>query len=547
MAAETFKERDWRPGTDRRIVATITLSDPETLRNSNYTTTPGAAPVLYLCDAGSTLTVDAASGQNHPLGVGTLYKVETNLTNDDQHYYPMIEDWSVDCGSTGHGIDYSDATCSLTLLNHRYVWQKINATTGVETDIQHVNLSQLFASYLWHGATVQLAIVAEQYSYSQNPSAGADYHAHVGQVIFTGKIVQFDFDEKRIYLQLDQDMEWNRPFPDSEVPAGGSGPSVVDAVSYPNAPRQSIGATLPFVFTRRGPTAIFAGFPNFISPYLLDGLIPAICTTYNSSTSVSVKLIGDKWSQHGSAPATTGNLYYIDLGDNLLASLVPSGNSTVTELSVTLDHDDMCIVPIPCNRYQNNANTTNPTRAIDGKPDTYAVLANAGATAYINMYLPTSQNHGFIETFATYCVFETGSVGAGATDGTVAAKFGLYNLVTGAWALPTTESAQNPRELTKLQVNALGNEIVLSSTWAEGTDCWDAANQPLSDWRWEERNLTTSVSEQLVFRVEAVTNGTTLNVIAGGVRPAFYPFLSLDFNTGQIVGGINGWGWTQNG
>jgi len=90
--AETFKQRDWRPGTDRRLAVTITLTDPDVIADTNYQTSPGATAVLYLCDAGSILTVDSDGGHNHAVGRGLLYDVDS----DQKWYYPLIEDWSID-------------------------------------------------------------------------------------------------------------------------------------------------------------------------------------------------------------------------------------------------------------------------------------------------------------------------------------------------------------------------------------------------------------------------------------------------------------------
>jgi len=540
MAVQTFKQRDWRPGTFRFLVVKIKLTDPETARDSNYTTDPGASPILYLCDAGNIMTVDSSSGHNRQQGAGLFYNVDWGVEDgvdsgpDTQFYYPLIENWDVDFGSTGFGDDFTDATMSLSLINHRYVWQKAHADVALETDAMHVRLAQLQSDYLWSNAIITAALCTEQYDYDQDPADGTVDHTHDSQRIFTGRIESVVVDDKRITITATEDKAWNKTFPDGERPTGGSGGSIVTLVEYGSAPRQTVGSVIPMTFTRRGPSALFASFPHFVSPYMLDGLTPAIATTWNGSTTVHLKLVGDKWDAWGVAPSTAGNLYFIDLGDNLMATLIGSDGSTTTEHYTNFDHGDAAIVPIACNRYNGTHNgATNQQRAIDGKVDTYASVTYSGGTGYVDYVVPNTSNHGLIITFTTYCVFDTTSVGGGATDGTTCCEFGLWNTITNDWALneagagPVSAAGANPRTLTKSQVNALGSEIIVSQTWNKTAGSWNASDQPISRWSWEEFDGVDS-AEPLLWRIQALTSGTTLNVIACGVRPGFYPYLVSD-------------------
>lgn len=533
--AETFKQRDWRPGSLRFVAATITLSDPETARNSNYTTDPGSSPVLYLCDAGSAKTLKVTPGD---VGAGLLYNVDA----DTKFYYPLIEDWQVDAGSTGFGDAIRHASCSMTIVNHRYVWQKIHATTAVETDNISVRLSQTMADYLWFNALITVKIATEQFNYVSDASAGVDYHEHKGQLIFTGRINSVRVDDGRIYVDAIEDLSWDKSFPDSERPTGGTGPSVINKVSYTTAPQSSVGAVIPMVFTSRGQLSRFTdeGAPTnveLVSPYNLDGLFPVAVTHYNSSTSVFLKLVSSKWcTGFGAAPATTHAKFYIDTGENRLAEYGSPASST-TELYENVAPGDYAAIGIQCDKYNGTHNgASNQANAVDGKFTTYATVAYSGSTGYLDLVLPTIANRGHIQTLQTYCVFQTDSVGGGATDATIAARFGLWNVTAGDWAFNTAglgPATQNPKEYTKAQVNAFGNTIGFSSTWSTGATSWNSPDQPFSDWRWTVNSAGTQ--QDIVFRVQAVTSGTSLNIVAAGVYLVFSPSVATHFTNPNII------------
>lgn len=525
MSDQSFKVRNWRPGSLRFLAVKIgPLSDPETKRDSIYTTTPGASPSIYLCDKGQGPQVLRYSMER-----GILYSVD----GDSQFYYPLLDRMEGAGPGSAFGDSISNGVMVVGIINHRYHWQRKHAGSATESANHWIKLSQLFQDYIWQGAPITAKLATEQFDYYADPAGGVDGHHHKGQLIFTGVIDDFDYDDDRVYLRCIEDRQWDVEFPNSEKPTGGSGPGIITRQAYPYAPDQHIGAAIPMVFSRRGYYGLLNGAkPWAVNPSVLDGLTPSVVTEQAVSTSRLLRVVANKWEAHGAAPAGTGTLFMTH--GAFLSEVLGGVNVSTTEAKQDLDHDDTNRLYLPADRYEaDSGGVTNPQRAIDGKLDTFASIVHTGTNRTLDLRVPSISPLGAIKHFLTFIVIDGTSVGAGADDGVDNVQFGLWNNATNDWHMAAANTGgKNPGILEKNHVNG-GTDKFDSGQWSAGlANDWDAANQPISGWRWQGYNDAAKLSQDLIFRIKVIQNGCTLNVIAAGLIPVFYPVTPVDAGQG---------------
>jgi len=540
MSTQTFKERIWRPGTITYVAARITLSDPSTKRDSNYTTDPGASPVLYLSDKGQS---EEALTTN-PRGRGVLYGID----GDGKHYQPLILDWGVQHQEIGDDGSITPASGLLILANKRVAWQQKRAGTTAESAQIFVKLSQLRSDYLWEGAAIELLLVTEQFDYSPVAAGGAAVHDHKSTTIFSGIINTVKHNTRQMIIEMVEDQEWNRVVPDSEQPSGGLGPSLITKDAYPSAPDEYVGACIPMVFSSRGidSGSTAQSSHHNINPAHLDTLHPCVITAINPYSTHHTTVYMNKWSAHGAAAAADNQnlfIYYPDSGMVGEMDAYDSWEST-TEKYYLLSNNGNAAMYIPANRAVSNTGVTDPQKAIDGRGDTYAVVENGDT---LDLSIPFIGPYGQITYLYTYVVLDVSSVGAGASGGTQNGEFGLWNGTTGAWHLPTNNTGnKNPKSITKSMITTSGTYARISDAWATGANEWNDPAQPFSAWRWEWS--ASGVRQSVYFRIRGLLAGTSLNVVAAGILIYYNPSqIAKTTFSSSLLNGNAGGGSTYGG
>jgi len=542
MATQTVKERIWRPSTIKYIVARITLSDPSTLRDSNYTTNPGANPVIYLSDKGQ-----SENPASYAHGRGMLY----NVDGDTKHYQPLILDWIVTHQSLEDDGTLTPATGVLVLANKRIQWQKKRAGATAESDQIFVKLSQLRSDYLWDGAAIQILIATEQFDYSANASAGVQFHEHAGQQIFKGIINKVRHTRGQVIIEMAENLLWDRTIADSEQPAGGLGPSIITRKDYPNAPDNTIGSMIPMVFSRQN-SSVAGGRYTGYGPHTLDCLSPCVVTKVGASTQSSFRVFLNKWSAHGAVPISRTNelfLYHPDSG--LLSHFdLYSSNESTTERYYNIENDietGFVEIHIRADQYISDTLVTSPTSACDGKADTYATIENGDI---LHLRIPQVGPYGPVRYLTSYVIFDATSVGAGATNGTVNVKFGLWNDTLGNWHLPTNNETptKNPGVLTKSKLNNGYTTYANSDYWYQaGGGEWNDPKNAFSAWRFGEWASSTGFRENISFRIQGVEAGCSAKVIAAGLALVYFPTRHAGSKYIGAIPGGNGGAWGRGG
>jgi len=481
----------------RYVVCTIALSDPDGVRDSQYTTDPGASPTLRFCDHGQQKHPYATSSTlANPLGRGLLY----NVDGDTSYYTPAIQEWSVEHENTGFGTDLRDASGVIVLDNHRYVWQQIHAAGGVETDIHAVKLSSSLADWLWVGRTVTVKIVTEQFDYS---SSGGD---HKGQTIFTGIMQEPIVEPDRITLRIVPPVRYEaHQVPDQDVYwFGGTaiGESIITRLNNPNAPDQYVGKVVPMTYT--GADAGIAQLRT--SPRLLGCLWPVPVYDAKTASSVNIKIGVNRYTT-SATPATPEVYMYLSDTDNL-ARYAGSINVTNSETYCQVDSSSYSwYVHVYPTEIVSESGITNAGNCFDGRLDTYAVFSNS---ATLKLRLPYVGPYGRIVGAWAYINVLTGTgVDTGSGGSSVNGTFGIYNNTA------TSYFGSTSTNITKADIEADTNMdgTSMASAQYEETD--------FSSWKWETRSGTTR--QDLVLQVLTNQSGVTMNLQACGMVVLFKP------------------------
>jgi len=474
----SFKSDNWLIGADRRLLVSIALTDPESKRETNYPSNP----TVYFCDIPDTSTGYFTYG-------GTVYQ-------------PTIQKFSGNSASIDFRGSASDADATLVLANIRYPFQFKHSVGAPETNQYNVKLSQLFADYLWSGATVTATCYCK---------VGA---TETTQVVFSGIVYAVSVTVNAVTVRVIQDKKAIRSKPDAEGPGSATYPSIVTQTAYPKAPPSSIGATLPMVYgTSAAATIIEAQYGLCVNPANLLGLWqPVLYETQYDGTYLGRFMAGAYPTQ--TAPGGSMYWFYAVNNPQTLAVMKTSDvtvtkNATETYLSVFANATAYIYINPTDFRAKSGANVVDPGKSFDGKDTTYCAITSAGATEYLHCNLPQMSTLGKMKGCYMWVLLAPGT-GVGAGDGTVNGAFGIYD----EHAAPGYHHAIS-QNLTKANLRDGGFiSLDLTSTTYDDVE-W-------SSWQWQDATAGGVVFD-LFPRIEVSTSGATANLIAWGVRAQFIP------------------------
>lgn len=483
-----FKDDNWRPGSERRLILTIALTDPDTKRDSNYTTNPGASPTLRFCDQGDQ-------------GNGGIFSFSSN------DYLPFISSFSGSHQSVTYDGMGSDADCNFSLLNKRYPWQVKHAAGGTETSTFDVRLSQLFADYLWQGAIVTATAVCKRLDGTTT-----------SQQVFYGKINQLSASVNTVDVNCLADKTYIRLKPDDEGPGSSSFPSIVTDVGYPNAPISEIGKTVPIVYSAASFSPVLPSAGTLAtdptmetsSLYLTSLYQPVIADgEYNAAGSREARLLCSAYPTQSSAGAG-GEKIFISLGDSRIAVLSsPSVTASTTEVYVDVATGQVALTWINPAETDTETNVTDTGQAYDGKDDTYAEVEYSGGNAELILTLPYIGSHGEITDTVGFINLAAGGTGSdtGAGASSVNGSFQVYNIdAAGTHASMTAN-------LTKNNIEAGGyfETAAISAAGLSG-EYWQS-------WEWAHDNAGTK--ERVGVRCLIDTASVSARVKAIGIKVTF--------------------------
>jgi hypothetical protein len=499
----SFKSDNWLIGAERRLLIAITVTDPDTyLGVSRRETGYPSNPTLYFTDI-----PDPSTG---------------NFTYGGTTYSPMVQKFSGNAASIDFRGSASDADATLVLANIRYPFQFKHSVGANESNQYNVKLSQLFADYLWSGATFTATCYCK---------VGA---TETTQDVFKGIVYDVSATVNTVVIRLIQDKKNIRLKPDSEGPGSSTYPSIVTTTAYPKAPPSSIGAVLPMTYSYSGIIPIIEGqYGLCVNPAnILSLWQPVLYEAQYDGTYLGRFMAGAYPTQ--TAPATASMYWFYSVSNpSTLAVMKTSdvtftANTTETYGSIFANASAYIYLNPTDFRNKSGANVTDPGKTFDGRDDTYGAITSAGATEYLACNLPKMSPLGKVTGSYMWVLLAPGT-GVGAGDGTVNGQFGIYEDNTPGYHHSVTGN------LTKANLRD-GGFISLDLTTATYSDGeW-------ADWRWEDTTGAGIVFD-LYPRVEVSTSGATANVIAWGIRVQHIP-AGIFYSNGYRP---NSNGWTALG
>ena len=507
-----FKDTNWHPTAIRRLLVDIVLTDPYDVRDANYLPADGTwdTKTLRFCDGG-----DAGQGGLVVYG-----------GND---YYPALLDFDPGSAVVDFGGSTQDADAQITLSNHRYVWQKRHSANPQETTELDVHLSQLLRDY---GPGL---VTVTEVAYLPNTTT-LD-----AQQVFVGVVVSCPSDDDTCTVYAVEDRRFDRDIPNMASPTGGIGPGIITKVDYPRAPKAEFGKTLPILYSKKTITpsgAAEGGAGLFVNPRYMVGLSPCrlVEAVYDGSGATRVtRAVANKFP---SGVASLGMDYFLWVPDlNTLATMSVDEHDTTTESYADVPNQVVASLWINPNTFKASSGVTNPGYAFDGRHDTFASIANSGATAYLEAYFPYVPPQGRIKDVYMSILYATSSTGAGATDPTVNARFGIWNAAVGDWHIKDVGDTTNPLAMTRLNLNAGSLTIRTSSAWLKGTSKWDDPAQPWNRWAWEGNDAAGN-RQDCYGRIEVTQNGANLDVVGWGLLIDYYPFATSFPTAGGQTGRV---------
>lgn len=481
-----------------RIIVEVTLSDNYTVRDTTaYSLAEiGASPTLYLCDYSDPHT-------------------DGSLVITSQPYFPLISNHSWRPAKAGYLDQPSDADAWIELDNRPYPWQR-RLSFGYanrESSDEVVKLSQLFSQYRIEAITIWSVIGLHS---GATPST---------QQIFKGRLYQPQTGRGKIRLQLVQNKDWDVTFPSKGNPTGGTGPSIIDRVSYPDAPASVIGQTIPFVCCG-DPTGDYVdgGYAYksdhllSVNPALLHGLAPMILRSVKYDGTRVGTLIGNKYPSLGT-PSPGIELALMSVPEvNSLAVLIAGGSPSADTREAIFEMPVAASAYIYLNPTQHISATScaNSERAWDGKWDTYAELQDATGT--LRLKIPNIGNLGKITRLTAFAMLTRSStvgtgVNTGAGGASVNGTMQIYNETTGV----TYDGTNYNIKKDDIDAGAGGDPLILAGN-ATGTDLTGAY---VNNWQWVRDNAGTP--ENLSFRINSTVAGVKLRVKACGFYVEFEP------------------------
>lgn len=485
--------------TPLHIIAEISLTDPYGVRdtaaysNAEITSTP----TLYLTNV---------AGQS---GEGSL---EIGSTR----YWPLIESHNLRLGGLAYGQAGVDGDATLVLKDVPYVWQR-RLSFGYanrESSEMAVKLSQLFSQFMPNLITIWT--VAAPYSGAQ-PSVNQ---------IFKGRFYQPQKTLSRLTLRLIQRKDYNVVFPSKGVPSGGTGPAIIDRVSYPDAPQESIGQQIPLVMCGDPTSDYVDGGYSYkadhllsVNPALLHGLAPMVLRSVKYDGTRVATLVGNKYPALGT-PSPGIELALMAVPEiNSLAVLTAAASPSADTREAIFEMPIAASAYIYLNPTQHISATScaNPERAWDGKWETYSELQDASGT--LRLKVPNLGTLGKITRLTAFALLTRGSqLGTGVNVGgaggaSVNGSIQIYNETTSV----TYDGTNYYITKNDIDGGAGGDPLILASN-ATGTDLTGAY---VNNWQWVRDNSGTP--ENLSFRINSTVVGVKLRVKACGFYVEFEP------------------------
>jgi hypothetical protein len=488
-----FPENNELHDAPELIIAEWQLSDPYGVRDtatySNAEIT--ANPVLYLCnqpDPGK--STFSAFGQN---------------------YQPLIKSHGTRPAKASYGDSTASGDAVLVLHNAPYVWQRRLAYgyPNRETGEPDVKLQQLFSQFL-PGVLTVWSVVA--------PYSGASPQL---QQIFKGNVYRPQFTRTEVTVPLVQSKAFDTVFPSKGKPTGGGGPSIVDRISYPDAPSNSIGQSIPLVCcgdVRQDYNSLSSAELLSINPQLLQGLAPMVMTKakYDAGGSSVGTVVANKYPALGT-PTVGLDLICFNVPElNTLA--VMDGSAPVVdshEASYVLGLNEYAHIYLNPIAHVSAVSVSNPERAWDGKWDTYARIQ--GATGELRLKVPNLSYLGAISSIYAFAFTGTSGTtprGTGVDTGAGAAS---VNGVIGVW-----EETQNAwygasnRNITKGDI-----ETSYRTQLSAAVDYAGLTAPNVNQWSWEY--IRGAATDALSFKITSTVAAVDIHVYACGFLVSFIP------------------------
>lgn len=482
----SFKSDNWLIGAERRLLISIALTDPETKRETNYPSNP----TLYFTDI-----PDPSTG---------------NFTYGGTTYSPMVQKFSGNAASIDFRGSASDADATLVLANIRYPFQFKHSVGANESNQYNVKLSQLFADYLWSGATFTATCYCK---------VGA---TETTQDVFKGVVYDFSSTVNTVVIRLIQDKSPIRLKPDSEGPGSATYPSVVQKINYASAPDASIGQTLPIVYSAAGwlPTIEGADGLSTKSTNVLNLWSPIGIEARYNGTYTATYAMASYPTQTAPPTANVNSFVYFPEGDRLAVSVSPTTTANVQELLLSLAPSSTFYMYInPTDWVAGATGITDAGKAFDGISTTYAVVAYSGAARALDLRIPNVGPYGRIVGCSAFLQLASGGTTTAGPDGSIYGDFGMWNASTPGYhdAVSTTITKANTRDGGFLTAN------FTSTTFGRPT--WQS-------WQWQE--AASGAIQDIYFRIQMTASGTDCRVIACGLRVEFEPSIPVQKSFGEI-------------
>ena len=475
----SFKTDNWLPGAERRLLVQIALTDPETKRETNYP----SAPTLAFCDIPQQST--------------------GNFTYGGTTYTPTVLKFSGNAASIDFSGGASDADATLVLANVRYPFQFKHIVGAAESNQYNVKLSQLFADYLWSGATFTA------YAYCRIGSG-----TESTQQVFSGIVYSVESSVNYVTIRLIQDKKAIRLKPDVEGPGSSTYPSLVQRINYASAPDASIGLTLPIVYSGvlSVPTIEDANGLCINPTNVLNLFVPVGIETRYDGTYVSKFVLSSYPTQ--TAPGTGNKKTYAYFSEgNRLAIAADAGvteTSNVQELLISIATSAQFHLYInPTDWVAGTTGITDPGKAFDGISATYAVVAYSGAARSLDLRIPNVGPYGRITGTEVFIVLAAGGTTVAGVDGSVYGDFGMWNASTGAYHDAVSGN------ITKANTRDGGYLSAAFTTTTYNRQTWQG-------WEWQEA-AGGGVLQDIYFRVRISTASTDCRVIGCGLKVIFEP------------------------
>lgn len=482
----SFKSDNWLIGAERRLLIAITVTDPDTyLGVSRRETGYPSNPTLYFTDI-----PDPSTG---------------NFTYGGTTYSPMVQKFSGNAASIDFRGSASDADATLVLANIRYPFQFKHSVGANESNQYNVKLSQLFADYLWSGATFTATCYCK---------VGA---TETTQDVFKGIVYDVSATVNTVVIRLIQDKSPIRLKPDSEGPGSATYPSVVQKINYASAPDASIGQTLPIVYSGAGwaPTIEGADGLSTKSTNVLNLWAPVGITSRYDGTYTTTYAMSSYPTQTAPGTASIKSYVYFAEGDRLSVSVNPTITANVQELLLSLAPSSTFYMYVnPVDFVAGTTGITDPGKAFDGISTTYAVVAYSGAARALDLRIPNVGPYGRIVGCSAFIQLAAGGTTTAGPDGSVYGDFGMWNSGAGPAAyhdgVSTVITKANTRDGGFLTAN------FTSTTFGRPT--WQS-------WQWQE--AASGAIQDIYFRVQMTASGTDCRVIACGLRVEFEPAIPV--------------------